>query len=179
MANAFDFTNFDLGLSSGGGSYIRFLPSSNAWMLGKEEITLGDFTLLPETVKTGWGKMAEGQAPEWSWDDAPGKRGAQPSEDHKRGFAIKLIIDGNEVEWSSTGTGPVMGFQTLFADVIAGMANNPGKVPVVKYTNSEAHKVGKGNTRKPLFKIEKWIDKPATGAAAAFANAPALADEEF
>lgn len=173
----------DLGLSNGGGSYIRFLPSLNGWQIGKAEITLGDFILLPDTLKTGWGKMAEGQAPEWTWDEAIGKRGAQPTPEHKRGFSIKFIVDGEEVEWSSTGTGPVMGFQTLFSDVQAGMANNPGKVPVVKYVNSEAHKVGKGNTRKPLFKIEKWIDKPVSNpneaAAKAFANAPVLEDAEF
>lgn len=176
--------NIDLGLSNGGGSYIRYMPSMNAWQIGKTETALDKFILLTDTVKTGWGKMAEGQAPEWEWDVALGKRGPQPSPDHKRGFSIKMIVDDEEVEWSSTGTGPVMGFQTLFSDVQAGLANNPGKVPVVKYVNSEAHKVGKGNTRKPLFKIVDWVDapKPMTpgeAAAKAFANAPALEDAEF
>lgn len=171
--------HFDLGLSNGGGSYIRFLPSVNGWQIGKDEVPLSDFVLLPDTLKTGWGKMQEGAAPEWTWDVAIGKRGPQPSEEHKRGFSIKMIVDGDEVEWSSTGTGPVMGFQTLFSDVQAGVANNPGKVPVIKYTGSEALKVGKGSTRKPHFKIEKWIDKPLTGAAADFANAPSLEDAEF
>jgi hypothetical protein len=165
--------NLDLGGT--GKSYLRFLPSMNSWNKGKEEWTPKAFILLPDSVQTGWGLMQEGQAPDWSWDASPGRRGPQPSPEHKRGFSITLEIDGDETEWSSTGTGPVMGFQTLFSDVQAGMANNPGKVPVVEYVGSEPHKVGKGNTRKPLFKILKWVARgnasPAGGSAAALADA--------
>lgn len=157
----------DLNLSTISTRYLRYLPSLDKWQLGKDDFDMKakQITLLPATVKTGWGKMAEGQAPEWTWDEAPGRRGSQPSMDHKRGFAITLLVDGEETDWSSTGTGPVMGFQTLFSDVQAGMANNPGKVPVIEYTSSEAHKVGKGTTRKPLFKIVKWVSLGGSPAA--------------
>ena len=38
----------------------------------------------------GWGKITEGQAPEWTWDEA--SRKPLPSPDHKRGFSVMLKI---------------------------------------------------------------------------------------
>ena len=54
----------DLGLMSEGNSeYIRFKPSVNAWIADGEEVQLEDVLFDPSTLKTGWGKIAEGQAP--------------------------------------------------------------------------------------------------------------------
>lgn len=172
---------FDLGLEQGGGNFVRFLASNNGWFAGGSEIQLGTFRMSTSSVKTGWGKMAEGQAPDWHWDDVVGKAGAQPSPDHKRGFSAVMEIDGHPYEWSSTGTGAIKGFQPLFGELRAGEANNPGKIAVVKYKGSEAMKVGKGNTRKPIFEIVDWVvpSTPVEAAAAAFAKAPALEDAEF
>jgi hypothetical protein len=150
-----------LGLNNGGGgAYVRFLPSVNSWQFQGKEIALDSIVFDHESVKTGWGKMAEGQAPEWTWDAALGKGGPQPSPDHKRGFSVRMWTKATgTVEWSSNGTGPAMGFETLWTAIVAGMDANPGQVPVVKFTGSTPMKVGKGNTRVPNFTVERWVPR--------------------
>lgn len=148
--------------NGGGGSYIRFMPSANAWMFKGEEITLAQIVIDHDSVRSGWGKMSEGQAPEWQWDERLGVKGPQPSSDHKRGFSIAMFTkQTGTVEWSSTGTGPVIGFDKIFEEIWNAKADNEGKVAVVEYTGSTPMKVGKGNTRTPNFKLVKWVSKSA------------------
>jgi len=160
----------------GGGTYIRFMPSLNAWVFNKEEVALEAIVFDLDTIKSGWGKMAEGLAPEWSWDERLGVKGPMPSPEHKRGFAISFFAKGiGTVEWSSTGTGPVIGFDAIFDQVWQQKDANPGKVPVVKYTGSSPLKVGKGSTRTPNFTLVKWAAKdsvPWEKAPEAAARAP-------
>lgn len=150
----------------GGGNYIRFMPSANAWVFNKEETTLDVVVFDHATVKTGWGKMQEGSAPEWNWDERLGVSGGIPSQERdakgnllwKRGFAISFFAKGiGTVEWSSTGTGPVIGFDEIFEQIWSQKDANAGKVPACKYTGSTALKVGKGNTRVPKFQLVKWV----------------------
>jgi len=161
----------------GGGSYIRFMPSANAWIFNNAEITMDTVVFDHDTIKTGWGLMSEGEAPSWVWDERLGVSGERPSADHKRGFSIKLYTKATgTVEWSSTGTGPVMGFDVIFEEIWNGREQNHGKVAMCKYNGSEAKKVGKGNTRKPLFSLTKWVSYEAVPwAGAAEAPAPASA----
>lgn len=156
--------------NGGGGAYIRFMPSANAWVFNKEEITLDQIVIDQDSVRSGWGKMQEGSAPEWHWDERLGVAGSIPSQERdskgvllwKRGFAITLFTKATgAVEWSSTGTGPVIGFDNIFDVIWSQKDANEGKVAVVKYTGSTPMKVGKGNTRVPNFEIVKWIPRSA------------------
>lgn len=179
--------------SGGGGAYIRFMPSANAWVFNKAEIAIDNVVIDHDSVRTGWGKMAEGQAPEWSWDDRLGVKGQQPSPEHKRGFSVTMYTkQTGSVEWSSTGTGPVIGFDEIFETIWNGKDDNAGKVAVVKYTGSSPMKVGKGNTRVPQFSLVKWIPRdsvawdsepadaePAKPAAKAAKAAPVEEDISF
>lgn len=149
-----------LNLGGSAGSYVRFMPSANAWMHGGAEVQLKQIVFDHASVRTGWGKMAEGSAPEWQWDNQLGVRSPQPSDEHKRGFSIRLYAKAIGVaEWSSTGTGPCMGFDAIFDQIWNEKDANAGKVPVVEYTGSEPIKVGKGNTRKPQFRLVKWVPR--------------------
>ena len=171
-----------LGLSNsgGGGKYIRFMPSMNAWVVNKEEIELKQFVVDHESVKSGWGLMAEGQAPQWIWDERLGVSGKRPDGEYRRGFSIKLYLkDIGVVEWSSTGTGPVMGFESVFEEIWNAKDKHAGKVPVVKYAGSEAIKVGKGNTRKPKFEVVKWVDRSSIEWDEAPAEAQAAAQDDI
>jgi hypothetical protein len=154
---------FSLGLSGGGGNYIRFSPSINAWQLGKDEIDLKKICFDLDSIKTGWGMMAEGQAPQWQWDDDVGRRSLKPEGEYKRGFSVRCWLGSAHgwAEWSSTGTGPCMGFEMFAGAAIEQAAANPGKVAACTYDGSSALKVGKGNTRVPNFTIVGWIDRPA------------------
>lgn len=158
---------FSLGLSGGGGNYIRFSPSINAWQLGKDEIDLKKIVFDLDSIKTGWGMMAEGQAPQWVWDASVGQRSLKPEGEFKRGFSVRVWLgpDRGWAEWSSTGTGPCMGFEALADEAMAQKSDNPGKCVACAYKGSTAVKIGKGSTRTPNFEILGWVDKPADDAA--------------
>lgn len=146
--------------------FIRYMPSTNGWFTGKDhEIDLKYFMLNPTSVKTGWGKITKGEAPDWHWDEALGKRAIRPGDteeekmDYKRGFSVDMFIQEEGLRtWSTTTTGSNIGFENLYSEVHAQQAENVGKFPVVEYTGSEAIKIGKGNTRVPQLKLVKWVE---------------------
>jgi len=152
-----------LNLSSAGGSgnYIRFSPQANAWTnnLG-EEIQLKKVVFDINDVQTGWLALGVGLR-DWQPDASLGRKGAQPTPDHKRGFIIKFYNkEIGLVEWSSNGVGPNMGLEQLYTACAAQQAANAGKLPVLEYTGSKLEKIGKGTTRIPAFNIISWIDRP-------------------
>ena len=153
-----------LNLSSGGGNgnYIRFSPQANAWTnnLG-EEIQLGKVVFDIDGVQTGWLELGVGVR-DWQADSELGRKGPQPTPNHKRGFIITLYNKTiGAAEWSSSGVGPNLGLEKLYTDCAAQRAANAGKLPVLEYTGSKLEKIGKGTTRIPNFNIVSWIERPA------------------
>ena len=153
----------NLNLSGGGGSgnYIRFSPQLNAWSNQDGEFTLEKFVFDYENLQTGWMLIATGQF-EFIADDSLGRKGAQPSPEHKRGF--KAIFYNKSMlvaEFSANGAGANMGIESLYKQVSAQAAANAGKLPVVEYTGSRPEKVGKGSTRVPEFNVTGWVARPA------------------
>lgn len=153
-----------LNLSSGGGNgnYIRFSPQANAWTnnLG-EEIQLKKVVFDLNATQTGWLALGVGLR-DWQPDATLGKKGPQPTPDHKRGFIVTFYNkELGTVEWSSNGVGPNMGLEQLYTACAAQQAANAGKLPVVEYSGSKLEKIGKGTTRIPNFNIVSWIDRPA------------------
>jgi len=152
----------NLSSSSGGGNYIRFMPSANAWLnSNKEEFTPKKMVVDVDSLQTGWMHLGEGVR-DWQPDASLGKKGAQPSPDHKRGFSIKFYNKEMGVaEWSANGTGPNMGLEKLWKSIEAGQPANAGKYPVIEYKGSTLEKIGKGTTRIPNFNVVSWIERPA------------------
>jgi hypothetical protein len=152
----------NLSSSSGGGNYIRFMPSANAWLnSNKEEFTPKKMVVDTASLQTGWMHLGEGVR-DWQPDASLGKKGAQPSPDHKRGFSIKFYNkEMGLAEWSANGTGPNMGLEKLWKAIEAGQAANSDKLPVIEYKGSTLEKIGKGTTRIPNFDVVSWIDRPA------------------
>lgn len=153
-----------LNLSSAGGSgnYIRFSPQANAWTNNQgAEIQLKKVVFDITDVQTGWLALGVGLR-DWQPDAQLGRKGAQPTPDHKRGFIVKFYNkELGTVEWSSNGVGPNMGLQALYEACAAQQAANAGKLPVLEYTGSKLEKIGKGTTRIPSFNIVSWIERPA------------------
>jgi len=152
----------NLSSSSGGGNYIRFMPSANAWLnSNKEEFTPKKMVVDTDSLQTGWMHLGEGVR-DWQPDAGLGKKGPQPSADHKRGFSIKFYNkEMGLAEWSANGTGPNMGLEKLWKAIEAGQQANAGKLPVIEYKGSTLEKIGKGTTRIPNFDVVSWIDRPA------------------
>lgn len=159
----------NLNLSSGGGSgnYIRYSPQVNAWTRKDEDGNYIEFKFTQavfdyENVQTGWMLIATGQY-EFLADNTLGKKGAQPSPEHKRGFRATFYNKelGGVVEYSANGAGANMGLEALWKKVQAQAQDNAGKLPVVEFKGATAMKVGKGTTRVPEFDVVKWVARPA------------------
>jgi hypothetical protein len=153
--------NLNLSNSGGSGNYIRFSPQANAWSNQDGEFTLDKFVFDYENVQTGWMLIATGVF-EFNADDSLGRKGAQPSPEHKRGFKVVFYNKTMGVaEWSANGAGSNMGLEALYKQVQAQAASNEGKLPVVEYKGSRPEKVGKGSTRVPEFLVTGWVARPA------------------
>lgn len=162
-----------LGLSESGGEYFRFKPSINAWIVDGDEIDFKGMGIDPESLKTGWGKIQEGAAPEWVWDERPGVKSRAPDADFKRGFSLMVFIkDVGWREWTTTGSGPKMGLEAVWPAIHNSKNSNPGKMAMVAFKGAKAVSVGKGQTRVPEFELAGWKDKPEETAAPAPAPEP-------
>jgi hypothetical protein len=161
--------NLNLSNSGGSGNYIRFSPQANAWSNQDGEFVLEKFVFDYENLQTGWMLIATGIF-EFNADDSLGRKGAQPSPEHKRGFKATFYNKTMGVaEFSANGAGANMGLESLYKQVQAQAGANVGKLPVVEYTGSRPEKVGKGSTRVPEFNVTGWVARPAAlqeGAAA-------------
>jgi hypothetical protein len=157
--------NLNLSGGGGNGNYIRFSPQANAWSNQDGEFQMEKFVFDIENIQTGWMLIATGIF-EFAPDDSLGRKGAQPSPEHKRGFKVTFFNKAMGVaEWSANGAGSNMGLEALYKQVQAQAPANAGKLPVVEYKGSRPEKVGKGSTRVPMFEVTGWVPRP-----------PALAD---
>jgi hypothetical protein len=166
--------NLNLSNSGGSGNYIRFSPQANAWSNQDGEFQLEKFVFDYENLQTGWMLIATGVF-EFNADDSLGRKGAQPSPEHKRGFkAVFFNKSMGLAEFSANGAGANMGLEGLWKQVQAQAGANVGKLPVVEYTGSRPEKVGKGSTRVPEFTVTGWVARPA-----ALQEGAAQAEPEF
>jgi hypothetical protein len=157
--------NLNLSGGGGNGNYIRFSPQANAWSNQDGEFQMEKFVFDIENIQTGWMLIATGIF-EFAPDDSLGRKGAQPSPEHKRGFKVTFYNKSMGVaEWSANGAGSNMGLEALYKQAESQAAANAGKLPVVEYKGSRLEKVGKGSTRVPIFEVTGWVSRP-----------PALAD---
>lgn len=153
-----------LNLSSGGGNanFLRFSPQANAWTNSDGvEVELKKVVFDIDNVKTGWLLLSVGVR-DWQPDAELGRKGAQPTPEHKRGFEVTFYNkEIGTASWSSNGVGPNMGLEQLYTACAAEREAHPGKLPVVEYKGSRMEKIGKGTTRIPQFVIVNWIARPA------------------
>lgn len=154
--------NLNLSNSGGGsGNYIRFSPQANAWSNSDGEFQLKKCVFDIDALQTGWMLIATGVY-EFQADASLGKKGPQPSPEHKRGFKVKFYNkEMGSVEWSANGVGHNMGLEELYKACSVDREANPNKLPVVEYTGSRPEKVGKGTTRVPQFTVTGWVARPA------------------
>jgi hypothetical protein len=166
--------NLNLSNSGGSGNYIRFSPQANAWSNQDGEFVLEKFVFDYENLQTGWMLIAIGVY-EFNADESLGRKSAQPSPEHKRGFKATFYNKTMGVaEFSANGAGANMGLESLYKQVQAQAGANAGKLPVVEYTGSRPEKVGKGSTRVPEFNVTGWVARPA-----ALQEGAAQAEPEF
>lgn len=175
---------FNLGIVSQGGDflpYIKYNGKAGRWYVKKDEgevevqnpVFVADF----DNIKSGWFRFMEGQAPNVVLDDVVGQAAAKPSDLHKRGFRLECFSNalfGGVVELQGASMHLNSAIQDLYAEYAAAKDANAGKLPVVKCTGTTPMKDKMGTNYRPVFAIEKWVDRPAELSGEVKANAPTV-----
>lgn len=180
-----------LNIVSGGGDFdpfVKYNAKAGRWYVKKEEgeVEVQNPTFVADfaNIKTGWFHFSEGMAPSKVYDESLLSPAKKPDENHKRGFEIRLYSEqafGGVVQFGSVSSivcGTISDLHTAYEE---GVKQNPGKLPVVQCTGTEADKGKYGTNYKPLFQILKWVDRPAALAApqqTTAAPAPAAAAQQ-
>lgn len=98
-------------------NYVNYKALTDQWLLDKE-IQLNDFALYPDSLKTGWGFLASGMAPDLIWDKKTGRPEPQPSPEYKRAFSVEVMDEQNiTMVWCGTGYGSCKAIVTIFEEI--------------------------------------------------------------
>lgn len=159
--------------------------TGSGWETNNVEITQGFTAVFDlENIQVGYALFAANQAPQFSMVPLGQPYPAKPSENHKQGFKVHVKLGkdcGNDIREFSSCAGSVRGaLDKLHDEYTAGLAANPGKLPVVTMPKTvPIVSTGKGQSSTnyaPVFEIVKWVDRPE-GLGAQKAAQPAQASQ--
>jgi hypothetical protein len=165
MDNPFD------ALDSGAGAYFSWGSQANAWKIDGDEVQLTGFLIDPASLKTGFGKLATGEAPDWVWAEIPGTKMTPPSDEHKAAVYVDVYVteaDGALSEgwkpWATNAAASRTALKAIWGEIHAGATKNKGKVAAVKVTGSESVKMGPATVRVPQLEVTGFVDRPGDAA---------------
>jgi hypothetical protein len=150
--------------------YIRYSPQANTMTLAGEDnkpreiAFLGkSFAIDIENGSTGWLLIGEG-IHDWKPFPINNVTPPSPGPNYKRGFLILLyapkLLGSPEAHEMCSSTGAHLSFcERVYNE--AEPQFGKGNVPIVKITEAEPIKVGKGKSRELKFEIVKWVPRPA------------------
>jgi hypothetical protein len=146
--------------------YIKWNGKAGRFYIKQDEqeveVVPDMFVLDLENIKTGWLFFAAGLAPDKVWDKSLTEPTPRPSENHKRGFSVRLFSKklGGIFELSGSSMHLNNAINEMYELFEANKGANAGKVPVIKFDGALGMKDKHGTNYKPKFSIEKWIDRP-------------------
>ena len=150
--------------------YIRYSPQANTMTIAGEDNKpreipfLGkSFAIDIENGSTGWLLIGEGIR-DWKPFPTGSVTPRSPGQNYKRGFSILLyapkLFGSPEAHEMCSSTGAHLSFcERLYNECEPQFGK--GNVPIVKFTEAEPIKVGKGKSRELKFEIVKWVPRPA------------------
>jgi hypothetical protein len=149
--------------------YLRYSPQANMMTVASEDNKpreipfLGkSFAIDIENGIPGWLLIGEGLR---DWKPFPlGSSPPAPGPSFKRGFAILIyapkLLGSPEAHEMCSSTGAHQSFcERLYNEAEPNFGK--GNVPIVRITDAEPIKVGKGKSRELKFEIVKWVPRPA------------------
>lgn len=154
--------------TSTGGGYLAWGSQKNSWNVDGETCALTKILIDPQSIKTGFGKIEKGVAPDYVWAEVAGTKIESPSPDHKPAFSVNAFVttkygaplDG-EREWASNSRASREGLKAFWESVHNGASENSGKWAVIELAGSEPMQVGPAMINVPIMRLAGWADKPA------------------
>ena len=139
-----------------------------------------------ENIEVGWLLFAAGMAPVMVLVPLGEPMPPRPNEDAKQGFRMVMKLDTASAggmnpirEMAGTSKALVGAISALHDHYLAGLAANPGKLPVVALTGTIPVESGSGAKKStnysPVFAITGWVSRPATLVASPRDQAPVSA----
>lgn len=119
-------------------------------------------------IRTGWLYYAEGSGPEKVWDPSATTTAPKPAgpKKFKRGFEVMVIgnalVQGKRIglrEFSSTAGNVIAPILRMHAEYEAGMAANPGCVPVYSCDGVKPITGAYGVNYEPQFTLKSWVQR--------------------
>lgn len=147
----------------------REIDSGGEWESKNVDITANFSAVFDlENIETGWLLFAAGTAPDIKVVRHGEPVPPRPSDQHKQGFrlTVKLAKEcgGDVREFCASAKSVLFPIDELHTAYLAGAKANPGMLPVVKMTGTEAisTKSPKGTTTNyaPVFEVVKWVKRP-------------------
>ena len=158
----------NIGVSGSIKPYAKYNSKADKWFAkgpeGDLEIQRPTFLADLKNVATGWLCFREGQAPERVIDPSLDNSAPSPGQDFKRGFVLAVYSQkffAGFAEMSSASIHFSNAVRELYQQYEDQQGSNPGLVPVVECTGSEAMKDKYGTNYRPKLHIIKWAERPA------------------
>jgi len=156
---------------TGGGTaeYLTWGSQDDSFKVDGSACALSKILIDPNSIRTGFGKIEKGVAPDWVWAEIPGSKIQQPSPDHKPAFSVMTYvtakygapIDGQR-EWQSNSRAAREAIKAIWEAVHKGAAENPGKWAVIAINGSSPMQVGPARINVPSMTLEGWANAPAS-----------------
>ena len=159
----------NIGGGGAGKAYAKYNAKADKWFcraVGGDdtEIERPTFVADFDNLATGWMRFTEGMAPEKVMDPSLTQPAPSPGENFKRGFVLTIYSPkyfGGAVEFGGSSLHLANAIKDVYGEYEAGRAANPGKLPVIACTGSQAMKDKFGTNYRPTFALAKWVDRPA------------------
>lgn len=149
--------------------------ASGQWVTDNVEITNGFQAVFDlENAEEGWLHFPQGAAPDIRTVKVGDPWPEKPSDKHRGGYRVRVLLgkqSGGDVrEMASNAKAAIDGLNPLHDAYLAGVKDNPGKLPVVSLEKTvtvkskardEAGRDIESTNYQPVWKIERWIDRPA------------------
>jgi hypothetical protein len=122
-----------------------------------------------ENIELGWLNFPTNAAPDIQTARYGQPLPARPSPQHKSGFRIYILlgkgVGGDVREMASNSQASIKGMDRLHDAYLAGVKQNPGKLPVIQLPRTEAivstGKAATSTNYEPLWEVVAWVDRPA------------------
>lgn len=169
------FTEFDTGGAGSEGPWLQWSArgtldgsiAAKSFLLrdadGKKKFDGFDagVVLDVQNMKTGWcySSGAAGEAPDWRMNKTISKFEAQPGDDFKKGFKMRVAIGGGKTAaWDQAGAAA----WNAFCGLIPGLQTAPAGdvLPLVRITGTKLQQFKRGSTVEPILEIVKWVPRP-------------------
>lgn len=149
--------------------WMRYSPQANTMSVAGEDNKPREipffgksFAMDPESASMGWLLIGEGVR-DWKPFPIGDVVPPSPGPNYKRGFAILVyapkLLGSPEAHEMCSSTGAHMSFcERLYNECEPQFGRN--EVPIVRITEAQPIKVGKGKSRELKFEIVKWVPRP-------------------